>query len=44
MTKEKKVLIRIDNLKQYFPVKKSSLMSREKLFVKANDDISLRDL
>ena len=41
MTKEKKVLIRIDNLKQYFPVKKSSLMSREKLFVKANDDISL---
>ncbi|MDR7870631.1 MAG: ATP-binding cassette domain-containing protein [Tissierellaceae bacterium] len=41
MAKDKKVLIRIDNLKQYFPVKKSSLLSRETLYVRANDDVSL---
>ena len=39
--KDKKVLIRISNLKQYFPVKKSSIFSREQLFVRANDGISL---
>lgn len=38
---DKKVLIRIDHLKQYFPVKKSSILSKEQLYVKANDDISL---
>lgn len=36
----KKVLIRIDGLKQYFPVKSSSFV-KEKRFVKANDNISL---
>lgn len=40
-SKEKKVLIRIQNLKQYFPVKKTSLFSSEKLFVRANEDITL---
>ncbi|NLN14815.1 MAG: ATP-binding cassette domain-containing protein [Tissierellia bacterium] len=41
MVKEKKVLLKIENLKQYFPVKKPSLFSRERLFVRANDDVSL---
>ncbi|TJX14315.1 ATP-binding cassette domain-containing protein [Tissierella creatinini] len=39
--KDKKVLIRVENLKQYFPVKKSSLFQTEQLFVRANEDISL---
>nr|PZN09096.1 MAG: ABC transporter ATP-binding protein [Caldicoprobacter oshimai] len=39
--REKKVLIRIQHLKQYFPIKKSSIFSREQLYVRANDDISL---
>lgn len=38
---EKKVLIRVENLKQYFPVKKASLFQSEQLFVRANDDITL---
>lgn len=38
--KEKKVLIRIENLKQYFPLKKASLRA-EQLFVRANDDVTL---
>ncbi len=38
---DKKVLIRIENLKQYFPIKKASTFSKEQLFVRANDDISL---
>ncbi|MDR7857757.1 oligopeptide/dipeptide ABC transporter ATP-binding protein [Tissierella sp.] len=38
---DKKVLIRIQNLKQYFPVKKASFRDKEQLFVRANDDISL---
>lgn len=37
----KKVLIRIQNLKQYFPIKKRSIFQRERLFVKANDGITL---
>ncbi|MFS8501364.1 MAG: ATP-binding cassette domain-containing protein [Caldicoprobacter sp.] len=41
VNKEKKVLIRIQHLKQYFPIKKSSIFSREQLYVRANDDISL---
>ncbi|SHK10497.1 ABC transporter [Anaerobranca californiensis DSM 14826] len=36
----KKVLIRIENLKQYFPLKKKSLFA-EQLYVRANDDVSL---
>lgn len=39
--KDKKVLIRVENLKQYFPIKKASTFSKEQLFVRANDDISL---
>lgn len=39
--KDKKVLIRINHLKQYFPVKKSSFFSQEQQYVRANDDISL---
>ena len=39
--KDKKVLIRIENLKQYFPIKKASAFSKEQLYVRANDDISL---
>lgn len=39
--KDKKVLIRIQNLKQYFPIKKSGLLSSEQLYVRANDDITL---
>lgn len=37
---DRKVLIHIDNLKQYFPIKTSSKKG-EKLFVRANDGISL---
>lgn len=38
--KEKKVLIRIENLKQYFPLKKASMFA-EQLYVRANDDVTL---
>ncbi len=37
---EKKVLLRIENLKQYFPLKKASFRS-EQLYVRANDDVSI---
>ncbi len=38
----KEVLFRIQNLKQYFPVKKSGIGKRKKvLYVRANDDVSL---
>lgn len=37
---DKKVLLKITNLKQYFPLKKEFL-SKEQLYVKANDGISL---
>ena len=36
---DKKVLLGISNLKQYFPLKKAFL--KEQLFVRANDDISI---
>ncbi len=39
--KEKKVLIRVENLKQYFPVKKASIFKSEQLYVRANEDITL---
>ncbi|WP_352420802.1 oligopeptide/dipeptide ABC transporter ATP-binding protein [Proteiniborus sp.] len=39
--KEKNLLFRIQNLKQYFPIKKSSFMQKEQLYVRANDDISI---
>lgn len=38
---QKKVLLRISNLKQYFPLKKTSFKDKEILYVKANDGISL---
>lgn len=38
---KKKVLIHVENLKQYFPIKKGTDSKGEKLFVKANDGISL---
>lgn len=38
---ERKPLIRIQNLKQYFPLKRESIFDREVRVVKANDDISL---
>ena len=38
---DKKVLIKIDHLKQYFPVRKKTAFSNEKRFVRANDDICL---
>lgn len=37
---KQKVLLRIDGLKQYFPVKSTSMI-KEKAFVKANDNISI---
>lgn len=39
-TGDKKVLLRISHLKQWFPLKKTSI-GGEQLYVKANDDISL---
>lgn len=40
-TNNKKVLIRIENLKKYFPLKKKSIFDKEQLYVRANDDITL---
>ncbi|MFA5524494.1 MAG: oligopeptide/dipeptide ABC transporter ATP-binding protein [Tissierellales bacterium] len=39
--KEKKILLKVENLKQYFPVKKSSFLQKEQLYVRANDDVSI---
>ncbi len=42
MAKEdQKVLLHIENMKQYFPIKKSSIFQKEQLYVRANDGISL---
>lgn len=38
---EEKVLLRIRNLKKYFPLKKRSLFQKERLYIKANDGISI---
>ena len=40
MSEERKVLLRISNLKQYFPIGKKQL-GKPQMFVKANDGISL---
>lgn len=40
-TTDKKVLIRVENLKKYFPLKKKSIFDKEQLYVRANDDITL---
>lgn len=36
-----KKLLSITNLKKYFPIAKSSLLSREQLYVRANEDITI---
>lgn len=41
MDKPSKVLIRVENLKQYFPIGKTGFLGKEQLYVKANDDITL---
>lgn len=38
---DRKVLISIENLKKYFPLKKVSAFQKEQLYVRANDDITL---
>ncbi len=39
--KEKKVLIRVENLKKYFPIGKAPMFRGEQLYVRANDDVTL---
>lgn len=41
MQNTKKKLLSITNLKKYFPIAKSSIFQKEKLYVKANEDISI---
>ena len=41
MQNTKKKLLSITNLKKYFPIAKSSVFQKEKLYVKANEDISI---
>ena len=38
---EKKVLLRVTDLKQWFPIKKTKLFQKEQLYVRANDGITL---
>ncbi len=38
---ERNVLISLTNMKKYFPLKKTKLFQRERLYVKANDGISI---
>ena len=38
---EKKALLRITDLKQWFPIKKTKLFQKEQLYVRANDGITL---
>ena len=38
---EKKKLVQLHNLRQYFPVKKDSMFDKKELFVKANDGINI---
>ena len=38
---DKKVLLRITDLKQWFPIKKTKLFQKEQLYVRANDGITL---
>lgn len=40
-SKEKKVLIRIENLKKYFPIKSNKIFNKDSLYVRANDDVSI---
>lgn len=41
MAEERKVLLRVRNLKKHFPLKKRSVFQKDQLFVKANDGITL---
>ena len=41
MAENKKVLLKVQNLKKHFPLKKRSLFQKEQLFIKANDGISI---
>ena len=41
MQNTKKKLLSITNLKKYFPIAKSSLFQKERLYVRANEDISI---
>ena len=38
---EKKILLRVTDLKQWFPVKKTKLFQKEQQYVRANDGITL---
>lgn len=38
---EKKILLKITDLKQWFPIKKTKLFQKEQLYVRANDGITL---
>lgn len=38
---EKKVLLRVTDLKQWFPIKKTKLFQKEQEYVRANDGITL---
>ena len=37
---EKKVLLRVTDLKQWFPIKKTKLFQKEQEYVRANDGIT----
>ena len=41
MSESKKVLLKVQNLKKHFPLKKRSIFQKEQLFIKANDGISI---
>lgn len=38
---DQKVLLKVENLKKYFPLKKRSVFQKDRLFIKANDGISI---
>ena len=38
---EKKVLLKVTDLKQWFPLKKTKLFQKEQEYVRANDGITL---
>ena len=39
---EKKVLLKVTDLKQWFPLKKTKLFQKEQEYVRANDGITLK--
>ena len=38
---DQKVRLKVENLKKYFPLKKRSVFQKDRLFIKANDGISI---